>query len=55
MRKEKEEGKGEGERGRRKRKEKEERERGKKNTKNWYTIDALGAIFAFFTILGGRV
>ena len=23
----------------------------KKNTKNWYTIDALGAIFAIFTIL----
>ena len=23
--------------------------------KNWYTIDALGAIFAFLTILGGRV
>ena len=22
-----------------------------KNTKNWYTIDALGAIFAIFTIL----
>ena len=23
----------------------------KKNTKNWYTIDALGAIFAIFTIV----
>ena len=23
----------------------------KKNKKNWYTIDALGAIFAIFTIL----
>ena len=23
----------------------------KKNTKNWYTIDALGAFFAIFTIL----
>ena len=23
----------------------------KKNTKNWYTIDALGAIFAIFTII----
>ena len=22
-----------------------------KNTKNWYTIDALGAFFAIFTIL----
>ena len=29
----------------------DEEQRVTKNTKNWYTIDALGTIFAIFTIL----